>query len=75
MIELQSTITCPHCGHQHTEAMPTDFCQFFYDCKACAEILKPKHGDCCIFCSYGTMPCPPIQKAKEKRGQAACCQP
>ena len=42
MIELQSTITCPHCGHRHTETMPTDFCQFFYDCKGCAELLRPK---------------------------------
>jgi hypothetical protein len=27
MIELQSTITCPHCGYQQTETMPTDLCQ------------------------------------------------
>ena len=75
MIELQSTITCPHCGHRHTETMPTDFCQFFYDCKGCAELLKPKQGDCCVFCSYGTVPCPPIQEAKERGEQPACCQP
>ena len=41
--------------------MPTDACQFFYDCRGCGERLKPKAGDCCVFCSYGTMPCPPIQ--------------
>ncbi|MGA7525893.1 MAG: GDCCVxC domain-containing (seleno)protein, partial [Pseudolabrys sp.] len=28
MIET-STITCPKCGHQATERMPTDACQFF----------------------------------------------
>ncbi|HYS45526.1 MAG TPA: GDCCVxC domain-containing (seleno)protein, partial [Rhizomicrobium sp.] len=32
-IILESTITCPVCGHQATEVMPTDACQFFYDCK------------------------------------------
>ena len=69
MIELQSTITCQYCGHRHTEAMPTDFCQFFYDCKGCAELLRPKQGDCCVFCSYGTVPCPPVQEANEKAGQ------
>jgi hypothetical protein len=74
MIELQSTITCPHCGHRQTEPMPTDFCQFFYDCKGCAELLRPRQGDCCVFCSYGTVPCPPVQEANERRGQAACCQ-
>ena len=52
---------CPKCGHQATEIMPTDACQFFYDCKGCGERLKPKPGDCCVFCSYGSVPCPPMQ--------------
>lgn len=74
MIELQSIITCPHCGHQQTEAMPTGLCQFFYDCKGCGELLRPKRGDCCVFCSYGTMPCPPVLEAKGYGKQSACCQ-
>jgi hypothetical protein len=41
--------------------MPTDACQFFYDCKACGALLRPEPGDCCVFCSYGTVPCPPVQ--------------
>lgn len=60
-----STITCPSCGHQSTEAMPTAACQFSYECKLCGALLKPKPGDCCVFCSYGDAPCPPIQKARE----------
>ncbi|WP_280642666.1 GDCCVxC domain-containing (seleno)protein [Methylocystis rosea] len=44
--------------------MPTDACQFFYECKRCGALLKPKAGDCCVFCSYGDMPCPPIQGRK-----------
>jgi hypothetical protein len=59
---LKSTITCPHCGHQKGEVMPTDACQFFYECEACKTILKPKKGDCCVFCSYGSVKCPPIQE-------------
>ena len=43
------------------EQMPTDACQFFYDCRGCGERLKPKPGDCCVFCSYGSVPCPPVQ--------------
>ncbi|HEY7997903.1 MAG TPA: GDCCVxC domain-containing (seleno)protein, partial [Pseudolabrys sp.] len=27
----------------------------------CGERLKPKPGDCCVFCSYGSVPCPPMQ--------------
>jgi len=56
-----SIVTCPHCGHQATERMPQDACLFFYDCKGCGRRLKPKAGDCCVFCSYGSVPCPPVQ--------------
>lgn len=58
---LQSTITCPSCGHEATETMPTDACQFYYDCKGCGALLRPNAGDCCVFCSFGTVKCPPIQ--------------
>lgn len=58
---LESTLTCPHCGHAETEIMPTDACQFFYEGKGCGTLLKPKPGDCCVFCSYGSVKCPPIQ--------------
>jgi hypothetical protein len=66
-IQLQSTLTFPECRHQADEAMPTDACQFFYECRGCGAILRPKAGDCCVFCSYGTVPCPPIQ------AQSSCC--
>ena len=64
-VQLQSTLTCPHCGHQATEIMPTDACVAFYDCKSCGETLKPLAGSCCVFCSYGSVPCPPIQEGVE----------
>ena len=60
-VTLQSVITCPHCGTAKEENMPTDACQFFYECSACHTMLRPKTGDCCVFCSYGSMPCPSIQ--------------
>ncbi|MCI5107364.1 MAG: hypothetical protein MRY76_11670 [Pseudomonadales bacterium] len=60
-IELQSILTCPNCGAAHDEVMPTDSCLFFYSCASCGSLFKPKTGDCCVFCSYGTVPCPPIQ--------------
>ena len=63
---LQSTITCPDCGNAKIETMPTDACQFFYNCASCGVRLKPKTGDCCVFCSYGDVPCPPVQEALEK---------
>ena len=66
-VVLQSTITCPNCGHQKEETMPTDACQYFYECENCKKVLKPNQGDCCVYCSYGTVKCPPIQENK------SCC--
>ena len=69
-IELTSLLTCPDCGHAERETMPTDACQWFYDCKGCGALLKPRPGDCCVFCSWGDTPCPPVQEAG-----AGCCAP
>lgn len=41
--------------------MPTDACQYFYDCRGCGAVLRPLAGDCCVFCSYGSVPCPSVQ--------------
>lgn len=60
-VNLISTLTCPNCGHRKIETMPTDACQWFYECEQCHEVLKPHPGDCCVFCSYGSVPCPPVQ--------------
>jgi hypothetical protein len=67
-IVLESIITCPDCGHKKLETMPIDACQFFYECEKCQIVLKPQSGDCCVFCSYGTVKCPPIQAG------TSCCQ-
>ena len=55
---IKSVITCPQCGFAKEEAMPTDACEFFYQCTKCKTVLKPKPGDCCVFCSYGSVKCP-----------------
>jgi hypothetical protein len=71
---LQSVITCPHCGASKVELMPTNACQFFYECTGCGVKLRPKESDCCVFCSYGSVPCPPIQAERAgARGPASCC--
>ncbi|TWX71856.1 hypothetical protein ESZ36_01085 [Colwellia demingiae] len=66
-IILESVITCPECGFNKKEVMLTNACQYFYKCTSCHVIIKPLAGDCCVYCSFGTVKCPPIQ---EKR---ACC--
>ena len=66
-IELHSTITCPACGYQKKEEMLTNACQWYYECESCKTLLRPLKGDCCVYCSYGTVKCPPIQEGN------ACC--
>ena len=39
---LKSEITCPKCGYKKEEDMPTNACQFFYECENCKTVLKPK---------------------------------
>jgi hypothetical protein len=68
-VVTESTLKCPSCGHARTETMPTDACQFFYECERCHEVLRPKPGDCCVYCSYGSIACPPMQQG----GSTSCC--
>ena len=67
---LKSTITCPNCGMEKPEIMPEDHCVVAYECSRCCEMLRPKTGDCCVYCSYGSTPCPPVQA-----GQIPTCRP
>lgn len=72
-ILLTSTVTCPACGTRTEAEMPTDTCQFFWACPACGEVIRPQEGDCCVFCSYGDVPCPPIQAERTGGEGASCC--
>lgn len=63
---VSSVLTCPVCAARTEELMPTNACQFFYECRQCGSVLRPLSGDCCVYCSYGTVRCPPMQ-------QGDCC--
>ena len=58
---MKSEITCPKCAHKKMETMPTDVCLIKYTCEKCGEEMRPKEGDCCVFCTYGTHKCPSMQ--------------
>ena len=66
-VQLTSVLRCPQCGFEKEETMPTDACQFFYQCTHCGVRLRPKPGDCCVFCSYGSRPCPSKQAEHAER--------
>ena len=67
-IELRSTLTCPGCGRAEELEMPSESCLFFHECSGCGALLRPLPGDCCVFCSYGSVTCPP----KQAEGGARC---
>ena len=58
-------------GGQHAveESMPENACVVVFNCPACGVALRPQSGDCCVFCSYGSAPCPPVQVT----GKTGCC--
>ncbi len=60
-IKTTATLTCPKCQAKQIAEMPIDACQHFYKCQNCGEMLKPKTGACCVFCSYADSKCPPKQ--------------
>jgi hypothetical protein len=76
MIEI-ATITCLVCDHQATERMPLDACVYFWPCPACGTMVRPLQGKCCVFCSYGSSPCPPCQLAgrTDRPARAAAGRP
>ncbi|WP_305848976.1 GDCCVxC domain-containing (seleno)protein [Polynucleobacter sp. MG-6-Vaara-E2] len=54
---LESTVTCPHCEASETLLLQSGSTHHFYRCRSCSAILKPKSGDCCILCSFGSSDC------------------
>ena len=68
-ILLESTLVCPECGLASTETMPTDRCVWYWECPGCGALARPKAGDCCVYCSYGSVPCPPAQ---QEEGPGGC---
>ncbi len=61
VVKTRAWLTCPECNYVQEAEMPRDSCQFFYQCLKCKKVLRPKQGDCCVFCSYADLPCPPKQ--------------
>ncbi len=66
---LKTIISCPLCGFSKEETMPQDACHYYYECQNCKQVIKPQKGNCCVFCSYGTVKCPPIQRKLNNCGR------
>jgi hypothetical protein len=60
-------VTCPVCRVVHVEQMPTEGWLFLYVCPSCEELVCPRPGECCVFCSYADQVCPPNQAGEDFR--------
>jgi len=72
-MNLTARLRCPVCRAETDEVMPVDACVQVHDCASCGTRLRPKPGDCCVFCSYADTPCPPKQ-ADGRTATADCAK-
>ena len=61
-IVFETIIICPFCNYEKEEYMSENSYQHFYVCENCEKLLRPKNDECCVFCSFGSVKCPPQQK-------------
>lgn len=59
-LKLKSTIKCPVCKYKKDVPMALYSRRVQYDCEECNARLKAK--ECCVFCTYGSIPCPDKQQ-------------
>ena len=53
----EANLTCPECGYVELLDIPLNYLQIIHQCSRCGARLKPKPGDCCVFCSYADSHC------------------
>ena len=58
---LECSVTCPECGAVFAARMPDAEEVVSLSCPTCERVIKPEPGDCCVFCSHGSVPCPKAQ--------------
>ncbi len=63
-VVTESIVTCPECGFAKDEVMPETSCEIMYRCPTCGTDLWPAEGDCCVYCTYGSVPCQAVQIAQ-----------
>ena len=59
-------LTCPVCKNRTQEFMVSESLKLVFQCPACLTWLSPKKNDHCIYDSYGSVNCPPIQIKKRR---------
>ena len=61
-IKTRSVLTLSFLRASSEEKCLQDACVYFYECRGCKRLLKPNKGDCCVFCSFGTVNARPSRR-------------
>ena len=65
VIKIKSILTCVKCEHKKEETMPQYASQIEYKCNNCNSIIGVKQNQCCVYCIYGSTPCPSSQRTSQ----------
>lgn len=59
----ESTLVCPRCNHGERMMMAENSSLVVHVCQSCGLEMHRLPGNCCLFCTWGTVPCPTAQRA------------
>ena len=59
---LETVMTCPSCHAKEKQTMWPHFIESVFVCNKCNKPHLQIPDRCCIYCSYGSIECPPIQE-------------
>jgi len=68
---LYSQLVCPACGARQLAHMTIATPEESFACSTCGACFVPGPYDCCVFCCFGTVPCPVAQAMPEIRPRKA----
>ena len=60
-VKKYSVLKCAGCGFTQEFEMPLYASRKHFYCSNCNAVHESKSDECCIYCSYGTVPCPKEQ--------------
>lgn len=63
-IQRSSTLRCPHCKANMHERMPTGHAVMVFHCLWCNRSVHCGPADHCVFCAFGSYPCPERQRVR-----------
>jgi len=74
---LKSENYMSKCGHKKCRegiCQRTPLFNSYYECDNCKTVLEnQRKDDCCVYCSYGTVSCPSIQRKQKIGNDSELC--